>query len=374
MIYFDNAATTLNKPEQIKKSVMYAIKNFSANPGRSGHEMSLKTLNMVYETREILKGFFNAKEYNVIFTKNCTEALNLAILGTLKDGDHVIATVYEHNSVLRTLESLKQKGVEVSFINSDLDDFHNRLEKEIKLNTKMVITTAISNVNGEQCNLYEVGSICKNYNLIYLVDGAQACGHIKIDMKKCNISMLAFAGHKGLLSITGVGGLVIKECLKLAPIMFGGTGTESENLVQPSTIPEGFECGTLPTIPIASLNAGTRFIEENFEKIYKKEQILIKKLVFELKKINFIEIYSKDNCSNVISFNVKNQDCMLIANELNELGICVRSGLHCSPLAHKKLGTFETGSIRVSIDFQNTEKEIEMLINALKFINQKLSF
>lgn len=370
MIYFDNAATSFYKPERVKAAVINAFNNFTANPGRSGHNLSIKTDNIIFETREKVKQFFNAGNYNVIFTKNCTEALNLAIFGTLNAGDHVITTCYEHNSVLRPLEKLKENGVEVTTLFCDVAILPTEIEKEIKQNTKLIITTACSNVTGECPNLKEIGNIAKQHKIIYLVDGAQSSGHMDINLQLLNVDMYAFSGHKGLLSITGVGGLLIKNGLNLKPITFGGTGTESENLVQPTGMPEGFEAGTIPTIPIISLNAGIEFLTKNFKKIIKIEQNLTKYLYFKLKKLNFIKIYSKESSKNVICFNIKSLDSSFVANILNEqFNICVRSGLHCAPLIHKWLGTLNTGAVRVSLDFFNTFDEIDKLINALIKIN-----
>ena len=369
MIYFDNAATSFYKPKEVMEEINNSLNKLTANPGRSGHFLSIKAMLKVYETRENIKRFFNAKSHNVIFTKNCSEALNIAIFGLLKKGDHVIATCYEHNSVLRPLESLKEKGVEVSILNCDLKDFYKEFESEIKPNTKLVITTMISNVTGELCDVFSVGKICKQHSILYLIDAAQACGHVDINFEKLNVDILTFAGHKGLLGITGVGGLLIKENINLNHFMYGGTGTNSIDLNQPKEIPEGFEVGTIPTISIFSLNGGINFLTKNFEKIIKKEEKLSKYLYFSLKKLKFLEIYSKIDSVNVFSFNIKNMDSMQVANILNEkYGICVRSGLHCAPLIHKKLKTEEQGAVRVSLDFNNSYKEIDCLIYALKDI------
>ena len=374
MIYLDNAATSFIKPKSVKMAVINAMEKLTANPGRSGHKQSQDVAQIVFDTREKIKEFFNAKTHDVIFTKNCSEALNLAILGTVKNGDHVITTCYEHNSVLRVLEHLKSKDVQVTILDCDLADFSCQFESEIKANTRMIITNGVSNVTGEVCDIKQVSEICKKHNLIYLVDGAQMCGHLEVDIDEFGIDMLAFAGHKGLLGITGVGGLVVSQKINLNPIMFGGTGTESENPIQPTTIPEGMEVGTLPTISIVSLGAGVDFLNKNFKNLLKIEEKLSKYVYFQLKNLNFIEIYSKPTSCNVVSFNIKNQDSMVVANELNSCGICVRSGLHCAPLIHKKLGTIKQGAIRVSLDFNNTEKDIDYLIFALKKINDKLSF
>lgn len=374
MIYFDNAATSLLKPYSVKRAVIDALDNYTANPGRSGHFRSMMVAEKIFDTREMLKHFFNANDYEVIFTKNCTEALNLAILGTLKAKDHIIVSCYEHNSVLRTLEHLKKDGIEVTMIYSDLNDFSNHLEENIKVNTKMVICTMVSNVTGESSDVESIGNFCQKHKLIYLADGAQASGHIKIDLTNSNIDLFCFAGHKGLMSITGVGGLVVKKGIKLSPIMFGGTGTESENLNQPDAIPEGFEAGTLPSIPIISLKAGVEFLEKNFSKIIEKEEKLTNYLYNSLKNLKFLTIYSKDDSKNVISFNMKNLDSSYLADLLDEkFQICVRAGLHCAPLIHKKLDTINTGTVRVSLDYNNRFEEIDRLVYALKSIYSSLS-
>lgn len=367
MIYFDNAATSLIKPISVKNSIIKAINDYTANPGRSGHEYSYKVAEKIFNVRDIVKNFFNASNYSLIFTKNCTEALNLAIQGTLKKGDHVITTCYEHNSVLRTLFSLTD--VEKTVLDCELNEVDKFLKDYIKTNTKMVITTMVSNVTGEVVNSIAVGKICKQNNLLYLVDGAQACGHMEIDLSLCNIDMLAFAGHKGLLSITGVGGLLVKDISQLRPIMFGGTGTYSESLTQPTENEEGFEAGTISTIPIISLGAGIDFLNKNFKNIVKKEQKLSKYLYLCLKKLNFLTIYSNLTSQSVFSFNIKNMDSSEVANILNEkYKIAVRAGLHCAPLIHKKLNTTKIGAVRVSLDFNNTFNEIDYLISALKKI------
>lgn len=369
MIYFDNSATSLIKPKEVKESVVNALINYTANPGRSGHLKSIKTAEKIYQTREKVKKFFNCEDFSLIFTKNCTEALNLAILGYLKQGDHVIVSCYEHNSVLRPLKYLENLGVEITILICDLKEFDLALKSKIKPNTKMVITTYVSNVTGDVCNIKKVGAICKEYGIVYLVDGAQACGHIKIDLKENFVDMFAFAGHKGLLSITGVGGLIVKDISTINPLMFGGTGIESENLIQPKIMEEDFEAGTIPSVAIISLGAGIDFLNKNLELIIKKEEKLSKYLYKSLQKLKFLEIYSNETALNVFSFNIKNLDSNEVANILNEkYSIAVRSGLHCAPLIHKKLKTEKLGAVRVSIDYNNEFYEIDTLIKALNEI------
>ncbi len=369
-VYFDNAATSFVKPKEIQIEVLNAMKNLCANPGRSGHNLSQNVAEKVFETRENLKEFFNAKNYDLIFTKNCTEALNLAIFSSLKYGDHVITTCYEHNSVLRPLEELKNHGVEVEVLDCDLNKFHECFENKIRPNTKIVITTFVSNVTGEICDVLEVGKICKKHNLKFLIDGAQACGHFEINLEKIDCDMFAFAGHKGLLSLTGVGGLFVKNLKNLRPLVYGGTGTDSANLIQQTDTIEGFEAGTIPTISILSLNAGVTFLKENFLKILKKEQKMCEFLYKNLKNIKNLNIFSSKDSKNIFSFNIKNLDSATVANVLNEeFHICVRPGLHCAPLVHKKYKTLDLGMVRVSIDFNNTYEEINYLIYALAKIS-----
>ncbi len=368
-VYFDNAATSFHKPKEVKNAVLYAVENLTANPGRSGHKLSQNVAEIIVETRENLKEFFGAKSYDLIFTKNCTEALNLAIFGTLKKGDHVITTCYEHNSVLRPLEHLKKLGVEVTILDSDLEKFHESFEQKIQPNTKLVITTFVSNVTGDICDVKSVNQICKKHNIIHLIDGAQASGHMKINLEDLGCDMFAYAGHKGLLSLTGVGGLFVKNLENLTPIILGGTGTDSENLVQPTDTIEGFEAGTISTISILSLNEGVKFLKENFSKILEKECKLRDFLYKNLKNIKNLEVFSKKSSLNVFSFNVKNVDSGMVANILNEkFNICVRAGLHCAPLIHKRNKSLDSGAVRVSLDFYNSIEEIEYLIYALNQI------
>lgn len=369
MIYFDTAATSFYKPEIVKKSVIYAMNELTANPGRSGHAPSFRAGEMVFDTREKVKEFFNADNFDVIFTKNCTEALNLAIFGSVKSGDHIITTCYEHNSVLRPVFHLQELGVECTILDCDMKDLAKEIERAIKPNTKLIVVTATSNVTGEVSDYSAIGEVAKRHGVRLLVDGAQSSGHLKFDLKKSNIDMYAFAGHKGLLAITGVGGLIVKQGINLNPILFGGTGTDSINLHQPTDSIEGYEAGTIPTIPIASLGAGIDFLNKNFKEIEKIEAFLTKKMYFSLKNLDFIKLYSTENSQNVFSFNVLDYDSSLVADILNEeYEICVRPGLHCAPLIHKKLGTLNTGAVRVSLDHTNNEREIDYLISALKKI------
>lgn len=372
MIYLDNASTTLKKPFSVYYACYKVLRKYNANPGRSGHNLSIKAGMEVYNTRENIANMFNSNPQNVIFTSGCTEALNLAILGSVKEGGHIITTAYEHNSVLRVLRHLEKEGkITFNIIMPrgngifNIEDFTKALNKK----TYMLIVNHISNVIGIEQNLMQFGKFAKDNNLIFLVDTAQSAGHKIIDMKKCNISMLAFAGHKGLLGLSGVGGLVINENVSLLPIKYGGTGTNSEDINQPIAMPEAFESGTLPLVNIASLNAGVKYVSKHFDKINNKIINLTKLLLDNLSKMKNIELYTPVNCYNgVVAFNVINFSPQQVCDILNEkYKICVRSGLACAPYVHICLNTINKGgTIRVSISSSNKKSHILKLLKALK--------
>lgn len=370
MIYLDNASTSLRKPRYVLRKIKYALNHYEANPGRSGHYQSIKTGLEVLKCREIIAKHFNTTPNNVVFTSGCTEALNLSIRGTLQKGGHIITTAYEHNSVLRVLEHLKNNNLityTIIYPDRHTNKFNIKdFENAIKQNTYMIICNHISNVIGYEQNIYELGNLCKQYNLSFIVDTAQSGGHKRIDMVKNNISILAFAGHKGFMGLQGVGGICINNCI-VNPIKFGGTGTNSESLIQPTEPPEGLESGTLPTINILSLKAGIEYVEKHFEKIQHKIAILSKYTLDKLSQIKGIKILTSLKSTNgVISFISNKLSPQEIANILdNEYKICVRNGLCCAPLINKYFNTLENGVIRVSLSHFNNKMEINKLINAL---------
>lgn len=372
MIYLDSASTTNHKPLCVKWAMLKSmLKKYCANPGRSSHQYSLNAGNMVYETREILNEFFgNDCVNNVIFTSGCTEALNLAIFGTIKKGGNVVYTSNEHNSVARPLESLKSKGI----ITTTLVETNNlgvvtpdMIEKTISSDTYLVIVNQTSNVTGATSDVCAIGKICKKHNVLFLVDGAQSAGHQKIDMVNDNISMLAVAGHKGLLAGQGIGALLFRNGVEVLPQKFGGTGTYSEQLLPPVTYPESLEAGTGATPLVFSLNAGVDYVKKHFYKINNKICLLTKYLLDEIKKLNGIVLFTQPNDYNgVVSFRVKNVSPSDVVEYFNENGICVRGGLHCAPLCHKKMGTLDGGTVRVSISSFNHKWEIKKFIGKLK--------
>ncbi len=370
VIYLDNAATSNFKPKSVIKILNKSLKN-SANPGRSGHRLSLKNSMLVYNTREIVANHFGLNEpENVIFTKNCTEALNIAILGTIVKGGNVICSCFEHNSVLRPLNELKNRGEITLTIIEPVNKKYiikEDVEKHLTSKTYLVIITAISNVTGNKNDILEIGKLCKEKGILFLVDAAQSCGHIKYNMKNDNINFLTFAGHKGFLAPQGIGGLCINTKKIPSPLMFGGTGTESINLNQPQNLPEKLESGTLQTPIISALAEGVKYVEKYFEINNYKTKKLTHYLLSKLKEINNLTIYTLPSSSyGVISFNIKGYNSAEVSDFLDsKYNIATRGGLHCAPLTHKFLGTTQDGAVRVSLNFRNSKKEIDTLLLAI---------
>ena len=373
MIYFDNSASTLFKPKNVQRAVISALTTFSANPGRSGHIESLKSAMEVEKVREKAKKHVSADE--VIFTGGATSALNLAIMGFMKEG-HVVCTENEHNSVLRPLEYLR-KTANVSYSVAYHQDKRgikwSDIEKEICPSTKLVVCNHISNVNGDVADIEEIGKHLKERGITFLVDGAQSGGHFLYDMKKMNIDMLVFSPHKSFYSPQGLGVLLKNEETSLSPIIFGGTGTNSLDLSQPTLSPEGFESGTIPTPAILGFGAGLDFVEENFTQIKEKLEDLTTYIHYEFSRLPILIYTDVENTNGVFAFNIENMNSNDVANFLNEkYEICVRGGYHCAPLKHKALGTINQGAVRVSFSYANTFQEVEKLIYAVKHLLSKI--
>lgn len=369
MIYFDNSATTYKKPLSVKLATYRGLK--VANPGRSGHSLSQKSAQEIFRARLKLQTFFNVpNQENVIFTQNCTEALNTAILGTAKKGN-VIASTFEHNSVLRPLKKLENDGIiSLTIATPQQDNIITKadIEKLIKPDTYMVCVSYINNTLGNKNDIYNIGKLCKQKGIIFLVDCAQSSGHIAIDMQKDNISLLTFAGHKGFFAPQSIGGLCINDC-KLNPIKFGGTGTNSSELTMPDSLPEKLESGTLSCPLIYGLSAGVSYVINHFEKNNKKVSNLTHYLYQKLTELD-VKIYTNQKSEyGVILFNTSNIDSTELSGILDErYHIMVRGGLHCAGLAHQYLGTLKTGAVRVSINHYNSKRQIDKFIKALKEI------
>ena len=333
MIYLDNAATGGFKPHQVLETTQNVIRYLSANSGRSGHRLSITGAEIIYDCRKVLSRLFGCPTEKVIFTKNCTEALNLAILGTLKKGGHVITTVYEHNSVLRPLNYLKENGlITLDIIDDDVINLPREIAKKIKPETYLIVLNTVSNVTGERLPVKEIGKIAKENNLLFLCDGAQGAGHVKLSLKEDGISMLSIAGHKGLYGIMGSGALLIADGVDVNPVLCGGTGTESFNLTQPNCYPEKLESGTLSLPAIASLNEGAKYLENNFENFSNVLYQITENVIDKLSINPNIICYSKPNFSGIVSFMLKDRECGEIADILaTEYDIALRSGFHCAP-------------------------------------------
>ncbi|MCM8711968.1 aminotransferase class V-fold PLP-dependent enzyme [Clostridium sp. SYSU_GA19001] len=378
MIYLDNAATTFPKPTEVYKEVIRCMENYAANPGRSSHDMAIQASAKIMEARQELSKLFNISNVlNLVFTSNATEALNIAIKGALKRGDHVISTVIEHNSVLRPLNYINKKGVDITLLGVNEYGYLDLsgLKKEIKKNTKAIVINHSSNVLGTIQNINEIGRISKENGIIFILDASQSAGTIDIDVKKDNIDLLAFPGHKGLFGPQGTGGLYIREGLELDNFKDGGTGSNSNFMNQPDFLPDKFESGTLNTPGIAGLCEGVKFIKKVGRKnIQKHEERLVEYLLKELKKLSYVKIYgipSAENRSAVVSINIDGIDSSQVGYLLNKAKIAVRTGYHCAPLIHGIIGTLNKGTVRISPGYFNTFQDIENIIMAIKDIYSK---
>lgn len=371
--YFDNSATSSPKPELVYKTLEVGIRKYGANPGRAGHREAVETGRKIYEVREKIAKFFNVKNsLNVAFTANATESLNFAIKGGISSSSHVITTNFEHNSVLRPLFYMQdEKNIKLTFI-----DTYDEIEKNITSETKAVVINHISNVNGTVQNIEEIGKICKKYNLLFILDASQSAGYSYIDMGKYNIDILCLTGHKSLFGIQGVGAICIKDGVKIEPLLEGGTGSFSKLSRQPKEMPELLEAGTINTPGVIGLGAGIDFINEiGLDKIREHEDRLVKKFIEGLKEIEKIKVYKSltKEQGPVVSLNIDGVDSGDLAQILDEeFGILVRSGFHCAPLAHKTIGTYETGTVRFSFGYFNTDDDIEFALATLKNITLQI--
>jgi cysteine desulfurase family protein len=374
MIYLDNAATSFPKPERVYDEMIRCMKEYCANPGRGGHDMSIQSGRAVFEAREAVARFFNIDNpMQIVFTKNATEALNIAIKGVLQKGDHVVTTSMEHNSVIRPLKALESddvitltivKGNEFGEI--DPED----IRRSIKGNTKLIVCTLSSNVNGIIMPLAQIGRIAEEKGVLFLVDASQGAGSIKLDVKEIRADMLAFPGHKGLLGFQGTGGLYVNEKVKINPIMQGGTGSNSEKYHQPEFFPDLLESGTLNTPGLVGLKHGIGFIESfGIDNVNTYKHMLTKRLYEGIADIKGIMVYSKpdkEKNSGIIAFNFIDIESSQVSYILDKnYGIASRAGLHCAPLAHETIGTKSTGTVRLSVGCFNCVEEIDITVNSL---------
>lgn len=373
MIYLDNSATSYPKPRGMIEKMEQCILNYCGNPGRSGHYMSMKTGEEIYKARKNIARLINAGDTkNVVFTKNTTEALNIAIKGFLKEGDHVITTSMEHNSVLRPLKELERYGVSNSIVYGDEKGCIRArdIERAVRDNTSLIVCTHGANTTGTILPIKEIGKIARKHRCKFLVDGAQTGGALDIDVKALNIDMLAMAGHKGLLGPQGTGALYISPGCDLLPLMEGGTGTESKNQYHPRELPEAMEAGTLNSPSIIGLGYSVAYVDKIGPSVIGKyEEDLIRRLEEGLRNMDKITIFGPEDPARktgVCLMNIEGMECEEVTSILNnQYGIQVRGGFHCAGLAHKTIGTWNKGAVRISVGLYNTKKEMDILINAL---------
>ncbi|MGN0606720.1 MAG: aminotransferase class V-fold PLP-dependent enzyme [Oscillospiraceae bacterium] len=380
MVNFDNAATSYPKPKIVKTAVDYAMDKLGGSAGRGGHALAMLTSEKIFSARKTAAEFFGAEAENVVFTLNCTHALNLAVKGIMKDGGHIITSALEHNSVIRPIEAMNRDGIisySVARVYYDDDKTVRSFRELITPRTKAIVCTLASNVTGQILPYRKIAALCREHNICFIADGAQLCGIIPVKLSD-GINILCTAGHKGLYGITGTGLLVTDGKYHINHLMEGGTGSASMSLEQPDFLPDSLECGTLNTVGIMSVKAGMNFIN-NYDmlKIYSHEDNLCRKFIDGLKDIDNCIIY-RGNAKYVpiVSFNVKDVPPEKTAEYLNANGFCLRAGLHCAGLAHKNIGTPE-GTVRFAPSLFNNEKEVAKLIGTIKKFcdnNKKMDF
>lgn len=373
MIYLDNGATSFPKPLSVRQNVDISLKKFSANPGRSGHSLSLRAAKEIFECRKRLKELFNVNsEEEIIFTENCTMALNTVIFGLLSEGDHVLISSMEHNSVTRPLESLKDKGVTYSTFDYSYDDNGtvDNVRNLIKPETKLVICTHASNVFGFRFPIERICALCHAYGILFCVDSAQSAGVFDIDVGTNQYDFVCMSGHKSLYGPMGTGVLILNN-RNLKPLLYGGTGTESVKKSQPEGLPEKFESGTQNMNGISGLKAGVDFVKNRgIKNIYNHEYKLAKRLFNGLannrKVITYNKSFDYGKVAPVVSFNIDGVYSEDLVAKLNKYGIMTRGGLHCSPLAHTTMNTIENGTVRVVPGAFNTINDINYLLNVIR--------
>ena len=374
MIYLDNAATSWPKPESVYLAMDEFLRKSGGNPGRGGHSMALAASRIVDDARLLMARLINAPDKNrVIFTLNCTDSLNMGLKGLLRPGDHVITSALEHNSVVRPLKKLEKQGVKVTWLSPRSKDGFvspEDIEKAITRQTRLVVMTHASNVSGIMQPIAEYGLVARRHGVTFMVDAAQTAGRYPLDVQAQSIDLLACSGHKGLLGPPGVGVLYVGERVDLMTMREGGTGSHSEMEEQPADLPYKFECGTPNTVGIAGLGAGLRFISrEGMENILAHEQSLTARLLDGLSQITGVNVYgAKDwvNQAPIVSFTTDKSGPGEVGTILDQaFDIKVRTGLHCAPAAHKTLGTFPQGTIRLSPGYFNTIEEIDFTIQSI---------
>ncbi|MEQ3346487.1 aminotransferase class V-fold PLP-dependent enzyme [Peptoniphilus senegalensis] len=376
MIYLDNSSTTLIKPDVVSKTLYDAIasRKFS-NPSRGFYDEAINSSQAVYDVREIFADFFGLDDpLNIAFTANITTSLNLVLSSLFKKGDHIITSLTEHNSVLRPLYQLEDRGLELSFI--DIDENYNlklyELEKYLKKNTRAIVITAESNVSGAVTDLDYLYDFAIEHDLLLIVDGAQAAGTVKIKFNERKYPRLIFCltGHKALFGPSGTGAIIDLSGEKFKNVFTGGSGVNSFDRFNPVEMPDVFEYGTINFHSIIALGAGVKFIDEiGIDKVSEKIHALRRKLFYGIKEIPGIKLYCNEKNSSIVSFNYKDYVSSEISEKLYKMSkIASRGGIHCAPLFHERVGTRDKGIVRLSLSYFNSEDEIDKTIETIKML------
>ena len=373
MIYMDNAATTIQKPDEVKAAVMAAFDTLG-NAGRGASAPSLDASRVIYGAREKLARLFHAGDARrIVFTANSTESLNIAIKGLFSRGDHVITTVLEHNSVLRPLYERRQQGVELTILGCDEKGriSYREMEAAVRDNTKAVVCTHASNLTGNMIDLMQVGKIAKKHGLLFVADASQTAGVYPIDVEMMKIDVLCFTGHKGLLGPQGTGGMYVRKGVHVRPLLSGGSGIDTYNERHPSEMPTALEAGTLNGHGIAGLGAAVSWIEgTGMDRIRQKELSLMRRFYEGVSQIPGVRVYgdfTTEERAPVVALNIRDYDSSEVSYELSAVyGIITRPGAHCAPLMHKAFGTTAQGAVRFSFSHYNTEAEVDLAVNAVR--------
>lgn len=378
MIYMDNAATTMHKPQEVIDAVVMAMSSMG-NAGRGVNEASLSASRIIYDTREKLCRLFGAEDpRQIVFTPNSTESLNIAIKGILNPGDHVIATMLEHNSVFRPLYEMEKKGVRLTIVKSDQNGRFNLkdIEDAIAEDTKMIVCTNGSNLTGNYVDPEPVGTLARERGIVFVVDASQTAGVFPIDVQKMKIDVLCFTGHKGMLAPQGTGGMYVRKGLVIRPLKSGGSGVQTYSKTHPIEMPTALEAGTLNGHGIAGLHAAVEYLEKTgVDNIRAREQDLMWRFYEGVKDIPGVKVYgdfsSKNRCP-IVTLNIGDYDSSEVSDELlTEYGISTRAGGHCAPLMHEALGTVEQGAVRFSFSHYNTEEEVDTAIEAIRELSKE---
>lgn len=373
MIYLDNAATTMQKPEEVIEAVVQAMHSMG-NAGRGAHSASLEASRTIYDTRELLCRFFGGTDpRRLVFTSNSTESLNIAIKGLFEPGDHVITTMLEHNSVLRPLYEMEKRGVELTIIPADKKGVidYNDIEKAIRPNTKAVVCTHGSNLTGNLVDIERIGKITRKNGLLLVVDASQTAGVFPIDVEKMQIDVLCFTGHKGLLGPQGTGGMYVREGIQIRPLKSGGSGVQTYSKSHPAEMPTALEAGTMNGHGIAGLHAAVEYIQRTgIDQIRKREQECMKRFYEGVIQLPGVKVYGDFDDMNrcaIVSLNIGDYDSSEVSDELlTEYRISTRPGAHCAPLMHEALGTVEQGAVRFSFSHFTTDEEVDTAIKAIR--------